>query len=60
MRLIGVGTVILYMASLAFFLAAMFKVEWVVVAGGIGLALFVAATLILAVMIKKRAPASGN
>ena len=55
MKTNGFIAVVLYIISLGFFMAAMYRIDWVNIFGALGSIFFIAATVILAVMIKKRA-----
>ncbi|MCU1290456.1 MAG: hypothetical protein JWN60_2685 [Acidobacteria bacterium] len=54
MRKNGILTVVLYLISLVFFMIAMYRIDLLNMMGTIGAIFFIAATVILAVMIKKR------
>ncbi|MGI8788634.1 MAG: hypothetical protein ACR2HG_12830 [Pyrinomonadaceae bacterium] len=54
MQLIGLGSAVGYIASLAFFLLAFSNPEWRQTGFILGFVFFIFASLILAMMIKKR------
>ena len=54
MRLNGMASAVLYLISLAFFMFGMYNVDQVYTYSIVGALFFIAATIILAVMISKR------
>ena len=54
MKLNGIGSAVLYLISLTFFMLGMYNIDWVYTFGIVGAIFFIAATVILAVMINKR------
>ena len=60
MKLNGLASAVLYLISLTFFMIGMYKVDQVYTFGAIGAVFFIAATIILAVMVKKRRRTPGN
>jgi len=54
MKLNGIGSAVLYLISLTFFMLGMYNLDRVYTFSIIGAIFFIAATVILAVMINKR------
>lgn len=54
MKTNGFVAMVLYLVAFAFFMAAMYRLEWVNTFGILGAIFFIVATVILALMIKKR------
>lgn len=60
MRLNGMASAVLFLISLTFFMLGMYNLDWVYAFSTIGAIFFIAATIILAVMVKKRKRTSGS
>lgn len=54
MQLIGIGTAVCYIASLAFFLLAFSNPDWVRTGFILGFLFFIAASSALGILVKKR------
>ena len=54
MRFNGMASAVLFLISLTFFMLGMYHLDWVYTYSVIGAIFFIAATIILAVMIAKR------
>ena len=54
MRSNGLTSAVLYLISLAFFMYGMYNLDWFYTFATVGALFFIAATVILAVMINKR------